>query len=239
MNKILHFLNKKYQRFFEIRKIFELRHFIHRKFKEKDLGSLGLDFSDKPIRQDIVQKIIDKKKYENYLEIGCDKDSNFSKIKVKNKIGVDPLSGGNLKMTSDEFFKNNSKNFDCIFIDGLHIYEQVRKDILNSIKFLNNNGIIILHDCLPNKIWNQIVPKIYGHWTGDVWKAIVEARTMKNIDTYTCKADHGLGIIFKRENKNLLTLNINNFKKLKFKDYYNNHQNFMNLIEVADLDNLL
>ena len=158
---------------------------------------------------------------------------------MSNKIGVDPLSGGNLKMTSDEFFKNNTKNFDCIFIDGLHIYEQVRKDILNSVNFLNSNGTIILHDCLPSKIWNQIVPKIYGHWTGDVWKAIVEARTMKNIDTYTCKADHGLGIIFKRENRNLLTVNIKNFKKLKFKDYYNNHQNFMNIIESDDLDNLL
>ena len=39
------------------------------------------------------------------------------------------------------------------------------------------------HYCLPSKIWNQIVPQIYGHWNGDVWKAIVEARTMKDIDT--------------------------------------------------------
>ena len=104
---------------------------------------------------------------------------------------------------------------------------------------MNNNGIIILHDCLPLKIWNQIVPQIYGHWNGDVWKAIVKARTMKDIDTYTCKAAHGLGIIIKRENRNLLSLNINNFKKLKFKDYYNNHKKFMNLIEVGDIDQLI
>ena len=142
-------------------------------------------------------------------------------------------------MTSDEFFKINNKKFDCIFIDGLHIYEQVREDILNSIKFLSPNGIIIIHDCLPLKIWNQIVPKIYGHWNGDVWKAIVETRTMKNIDTYTCKADHGLGIILKRSNRNLLKINTDNFKKLKFKDYYNNHKSFMNIIEVESVDQLL
>ena len=59
-------------------------------------------------------------------------------------------------MTSDEFFENNEIYFDCIFIDALHIYEQVRKDILNSVKFLNTHGIIIIHDCLPKKIWNQI-----------------------------------------------------------------------------------
>ena len=62
---------------------------------------------------------------------------------------------------------------------------------------------------------------------------------MKDIDTYTCKADHGLGIILKRPNKNLLSLDINDFKKLKFRDYYINHKKFMNLIEVTDLENIL
>jgi len=216
-----------------------IKRFFYYFYGEKFFKRFNYDWSNYPGRFEIIQKIIDIKKYENYLEIGCDKDSNFSKIKIKNKIGVDPLSGGNLKMTSNDFFKNNKTFFDCIFIDGLHIYEQVRKDILNSIKFLNPNGIIILHDCMPLKIWNQIVPKMYGHWNGDVWKAIVEARTMKNIDTYTCKADHGLGMIFKRKNKNLLSININNFKKLKFKDYYINHKNFMNIIEPDDIDKIL
>ena len=216
-----------------------IKRFFYYFYGEKFFKRFNYDWSNYPGRFEIIQKIIDKKKYENYLEIGCDKDSNFSKIKVKNKIGVDPLSGGNLKMTSNDFFKNNKTFFDCIFIDGLHIYEQVRKDILNSIKFLNPNGIIILHDCMPLKIWNQIVPKMYGHWNGDVWKAIVEARTMKDIDTYTCKADHGLGMIFKRKNKNLLSLDITNFKKLKFKDYYINHKNFMNIIEAHDIDKIL
>ena len=216
-----------------------IKRFFYYFYGEKFFKRFNYDWSNYPGRFEIIQKIIDKKKYENYLEIGCDKDSNFSKIKVKNKIGVDPLSGGNVKMTSNEFFKRNKNFFDCIFIDGLHVYEQVREDIRNSIKFLNPNGVIILHDCLPLKIWNQIVPQMYGHWNGDVWKAIVEARTMNYIDTYTCKADHGLGIIFKRENKNLLTLDIANFKKLKFKDYYINHNKFMNIIEADDIDKIL
>ncbi len=216
-----------------------IKRFFYYFYGEKFFKRFNYNWSNYPSRFEIIQKIIDKKKYENYLEIGCDKDSNFTKISIKNKIGVDPLSGGNLKMTSNVFFKNNKTFFDCIFIDGLHIYEQVREDIFNSIKFLNPNGIIIIHDCLPLKIWNQIVPKMYGHWNGDVWKAIVEARTLKDIDTYTCMADHGLGIIFKRANRNLLSLNITNFKKLKFKDYYIKHKNFMNIIEAGDIDKLL
>ena len=54
------------------------------------------------------------------------------------------------------FLKNHSY-FDIIFLDGLHNYEQTIKDINNALKFLNEKGAIIVHDCLPKKIWNQIV----------------------------------------------------------------------------------
>ena len=179
---------------------------------------------------EIIQKIINQNNFKNYLEIGCDQDENFSKIRVENKVGVDPLRGGTIRSTSDEFFKSNNDKFDIIFLDGLHTYNQTIKDINNSLEHLNSNGIIIIHDCLPKKIWNQIVPRMYGHWNGDVWKAIVESRTLSNIDTYTCVADHGLGVIFKRKNRNLLNLKINNFEKLKFSEYYKNHKEFMNPI---------
>ena len=208
-------------------------------YGEKFFKRFNYNWSEYPSRQEIIQKIIDKKKYQSYLEIGCFDNSTFSKIKINHKIGIDPNSGGNKKMTSDEFFSQNSEKFDCIFIDGLHIYEQARQDILNSVKFLKTDGIIILHDCLPNKIWNQIVPQIYGHWNGDVWKAIVEARTLNDLDTYTCIADNGLGIIFKRKNRNPLVLKNKNFKNLKYKDYYVNHKLYMNLVEASDIDQLI
>ena len=85
-------------------------------------------------------------KFENcsYLEIGCDDNICFNSIPVIDKIGVDPDRGGNIKDTSDNFFKNNKKIFDVIFIDGLHIYEQCRKDVINSLKVLNKNGFIFL-----------------------------------------------------------------------------------------------
>ena len=72
-----------------------------------------------------ISSILKKNKTCNYLEIGCDDNYVFNSIILpeKNKIGVDPRSGGNLKITSDKFFKNNKRKFDVIFIDGLHIYE--------------------------------------------------------------------------------------------------------------------
>ena len=205
---------------------------------EKFFKRLNYDWKSLPSRTEIIQNIINKKNYEKYLEIGCDKDDNFSKIQAKIKIGVDPQRGGTLRMTSDEFFKKNNGNFDIIFLDGLHTYEQTIKDIQNSLNIISDKGIILIHDCLPKKIWNQIVPRVYGHWNGDVWKAIVHSRTFDQADTYTIIADHGLGIIFKRKNRNLLNLKITNFKKLKYADYYNNHMKFMNLINYDNLEKI-
>ena len=190
-----------------------------------------------PRRYDIINKIIIKRNYTSYLEIGCFKNETFNQINIKKKIGVDPVSGGNLRMTSDQFFIDNKEKFDLIFIDGLHVYEQVIKDIFNSIKVLKENGIILVHDCLPRKLWYQTPTRMSDTWNGDVWKAIVECRTLENIDTYTCLADEGIGVIKVQKNNNLLNLNLSNFKNLKYKEYYTNRESLMNIISVEKLIN--
>ena len=204
-------------------------------YGEKFFKKKRYDWSKYPSRFEIIQNIIEFKKYKSYLEIGCDRNQSFSNINIDKRVGIDPVEGGTHKMTSDEFFYNNNDKFDIIFIDGLHQYEQVIKDIKNSLNCLKKNGLILLHDCLPRTIWNQVYPRINSDWNGDVWKAIVECRTYENIDTYTCIADRGIGVIVPRKNMNKLILNKKDFKGLKFKDYYQNHEQFMNLISHLDI----
>ena len=208
-----------------------LRRFYYYIKNERFSKKFNYDWNKTQTRFDIINKLINSKKFKSYLEIGCQSDVNFSKIKIENKVGVDPQSGGTLRMTSDEFFSQNKDTFDLIFVDGLHIYEQVLKDIDNSLNVLNENGVILLHDCLPAKIWHQTIPQTHSSWNGDVWKSIVQSRTREDIDTYTIKADQGLGLILKRTNRDKLVHPINNFKNLKFKDYYNHHEKFMRLID--------
>ena len=200
-------------------------------FVERFNKKLNIDFPENIKRWDLIQNIIDKKRYDNYLEIGCDKDQSFSKIKVKNKIGVDPVSGGNIRSTSDQFFSSNTSKFDIIFIDGLHHYEQVIKDVNNSLQILNDNGFILLHDCLPRSIAHQAIPRYRGSWNGDVWKALVELRTRSDLDTYTCQIDFGVGIVQKKKNTEILSIEKKNFKRLKFSDYYHNFNSFMRVID--------
>jgi hypothetical protein len=185
-------------------------------------------------RYEIIQNIINKKGFKSFLEIGSFNNDTFDKIFIPNKIGVDPQKGGNVRLTSDEFFKTNKSFFDIIFIDGLHLYEQVRKDFFNSLNFLNPGGIILIHDCLPNKYRDQARLRSHELWNGDVWKLIVELRTLDYLELYTIIADHGVAIVKRGENNDILKIN-KDIRKLNYKDYFNNHVKYMNTISYEGL----
>ena len=180
-------------------------------------------------RWDLIDYLIKKNNYTDYLEIGCDQNQLFSKIKIKNKVGVDPFSGGNVRKTSDQFFLENNEKFDIIFIDGLHEYKQVKKDILNSTDCLNKGGIILVHDCMPDSLGKQAVPRYKMQCNGDVWKAIVDLRQNNDLEIYTCEIDQGIGVITNKMNSQPLIIN-KPINKIKFKDYYNNYKIYMRVI---------
>ena len=53
-----------------------------------------------------------------------------------------------LKDTSDNFFLNNKSQFNLIYIDGSHHYDNVKKDFVNSYNCIEKNGIMIFDDFL-------------------------------------------------------------------------------------------
>ena len=209
------------------------RKIYYKLFIENFKGKLNYNFTENFYRWDLIEYLIKKNNYKNYLEIGCDKNQLFSKVNIDNKIGVDPVSGGNVRKTSDDFFKENKSNFDIVFIDGLHTYEQVKKDILNSVNCLLNEGIILVHDCMPDSLGKQAVPRYKMQWNGDVWKAIVDLRQQENLEIYTCEIDQGIGVISKKKNTSILKLD-KPINKLKFKDYFNNYKEYMRVISLEE-----
>ena len=155
-----------------------------------------------------------------YLEIGCDNNICFKSIPVIGKIGVDPNKGGNIKDTSDNFFKNNKNRFDVIFIDGLHIYEQCRRDVINSLKVLDKNGYIFLHDMTPRNWAEENVPRLKNTlWTGDIWKVAIELSKTKGIDFFVINADMGVNMLKKKEDNITYHDEFKKLKDLKFKDF--------------------
>ena len=209
------------------------RKIYYKLFIENFKGKLNYNFTENFYRWDLIEYLIKKNNYKNYLEIGCDKNELFSKVNINNKIGVDPVSGGNVRKTSDDFFKENKSSFDIVFIDGLHTYEQVKKDILNSVNCLLDEGIILVHDCMPDSLGKQAVPRYKMQWNGDVWKAIVDLRQQENLEIYTCEIDQGIAVISKKKNTSILKLD-KPINKLKFKDYFNNYKEYMRVISLEE-----
>lgn len=133
-------------------------------------------------RERIINNLFNKYKLNNpeYLEIGVWTGETFKYVNSSNKDGVDPgqycdCNYVNYKITSDEFFTNYiTKKYDFIFIDGLHTAYQVSKDLFNSIRNLNDGGIVMLDDVYPHCKREQEPLDLTksGAQTGDVWKAV-------------------------------------------------------------------
>ena len=162
-------------------------------------------------RTEIINRLIIKYDYKSYLEIGVNTPSqpgyNWVGVAAEIKHGVDPNVDTTYRMTSDEFFKNYIKQkYDIVFVDGLHLHEQVYRDIINSLNNLNENDVIVVHDCNPVTEITQRRERASDAWHGDVWKAVVQLRMEDpNIDIYTVNTDEGCGII-KKGSQTLLTV---------------------------------
>lgn len=193
------------------------------------------------LRTDIINILIEKFGYKSYLEIGTQRPTgNFNHIKAEHKFCVEPYPAPpdapfiNFIGTSDEYFEsiNDDIKYDIIFIDGLHHYDQVLKDIENSFNHLNENGTIVVHDCLPTNEIMQYREDHGGEWTGDVWKAVAILRTetidndIKVVDT-----DYGCGIL--RKGTNIpYEPTIKNY--LNYNYYTINRQHMLNVVNVEN-----
>ncbi len=223
-------------------------------------------------RYHLIQKAIDhigktKKNKVTYLEIGVQTGFCLFKIKADKKLAVDPefkikvtkkikayiknTSNFNnifFELTSDDFFEekgpyiNSIGGLDVVFIDGLHLYEQVLKDIKNSLKYLNKGGIILLHDCSPlsetaalrgmssEEVFATNPPNWSGIWNGDVWKAVVEMRSERadlQITVFNC--DHGIGMIKKGSAEGSLSFTSKQIEEMKYADLDLDRTRLLNL----------
>ncbi len=186
-------------------------------------------------RTQLLQYLMTKFNYQSYLEIGCANDHNFNQISATIKVGVEPhpAHGGTVRMTSDEFFAQNKDKFDLIFIDGLHISEQVDKDIVNSIKWLNDNGTIVMHDCSPAVEEAQRQYVVISDWNGDCWKSFVKVRSLPNLDAAVGNFDHGCGVLRVRPNSKVIQPVAN--AEMNWDSLVKNRQEWLRLMSFEEL----
>jgi len=139
--------------------------------------------------------------YEEYLEIGVFKGKSLKLS--KNKVtGVDPdfkiESLDNWEKineltlypkTSDDYFEHLKvhkikPHFGFAFIDGLHTFDQVLKDMYNIIPHMDKNGVLAFHDVMPRTVETSYRERETRLWTGDVWLAfhIINSLNIKDLN---------------------------------------------------------
>ena len=215
-------------------------------------------------RLEVIQAIIDCKNAKMYLEIGVEGGDVFLNVKARKKIAVDPNNAitrksrfrsifkdfSNLfneyhEMTSDTFFQTGGlakSGVDVVFVDGLHTYEQSLRDIHNSLQLLQENGVIVLHDCNPEsesiaypatscqQAASLNIEGWTGEWSGDVWKTIAYLRsTQKELKIFVLDCDHGIGIITKGEPESMLGYSKKEIDDLSYQDLAKSRSKILNL----------
>ena len=217
-----------------------------------------IESNSKYKRTDVINKILSLRKNTTYyLEIGVrNPEDNFNLIKSTYKYSVDPgleaeVNKADFKYTSDDFFKkllegkilSPNIKFDAVFIDGLHLADQVEKDIDNALKFIKEDGFIILHDVNPPTEWHARESYIFynspagGNWNGTVWKSFLNKRFDKKLNCCCIDTDYGVGIISKNHKIGRSIDSTNYF--FEYKDFDKNRKNYLNLISFDDFFSLI
>ncbi len=149
-----------------------------------------------------------------YAEIGVNNGSSLT-LAVPGTIcvGIDPSPDVRcpvrrrtrvFKQSSDEFFDQHdlARLFgglpvDLAFIDGMHHFEFALRDFMNLEKASDEEGTILIHDCLPVSEITARRDRTTNVWSGDVWKLIVLLRQWRpdlRIEVIDV-APTGLGVI--------------------------------------------
>ena len=217
-----------------------------------------LENRKRPLRTGVINYLLSLFQLETkYLEIGVrNPDHNFNHINANIKYSVDPglefkPNPVDFKMTSDEFFNQLSRGkiltedikFDVIFIDGLHLADQVDRDIFNSLKYIKENGFIVLHDCNPPSQWHAREIHKYWYtpakhyWNGTTWKAFYKWRCDPSVNSCCIDSDWGVGILSKSQPIGNYIKNLNPF--FEFMKLEETRKKSLNLIDFEELQGLV
>lgn len=187
-------------------------------------------------RTDIINTLIQRKGYSAYLEIGVRSGDNLNAINCETKVGVDinPMprvfSARTKVMPSRDFWSTNFEEFDIIFIDGSHLYEDVFNDIRGALGCISPRGTIIVHDMNPLTEESQSREYNVNQWHGDGWKAWVRYRALNNLYMRVVDTDSGCGVINIGQQQPIHVP----YESMTFKNLDKYRKSWLNLISVED-----
>lgn len=181
------------------------------------------------LRSDVIQRLLDLYPAPDYLEIGVCEGATFHAVRAPRRIAVDPVFQFDIAaaaadpanagavyhpITSDAWFTGPGRaaQFDLIFLDGLHLFEQTLRDLLHAIPRLRPGGAIVIDDVLPvsygaslrdvedSAKFRRMAPGATAPkaWMGDVFKLVFWIRDyLLDWDYATVTDNHGQLVLWR------------------------------------------
>lgn len=149
--------------------------------------------------QHVLKKIHELLSPATYFEIGTAEGKTLELAKCAS-ISVDPMfqiannvigrkpSCQLFQTDSDEFFSMHKPDqifgapIEFAFLDGMHLFEFLLRDFINTEKYCSKSSLVVMHDCIPTDSYlarrdpndlslSHVSPHVMW-WAGDVWKVV-------------------------------------------------------------------
>ncbi|WP_134767360.1 class I SAM-dependent methyltransferase [Nocardioides sp. 1609] len=178
-------------------------------------------------RARVVNRLMAMYDEPRYLEIGVCSGRTFDRARAATKVAVDPafefdpsdparvVAGTEYhQVTSDEYFGTvvaPDRQFDVIFLDGLHTVEQTLRDLTNALHHLQPRGVVVIDDVRPSSHLAAIPDRqlffavrnrlgtTAQDWMGDVFRLVLAIETFfQQLSYATVEDNHGQAIVWRK-----------------------------------------
>jgi hypothetical protein len=94
--------------------------------------------------------------------------------------------------------QQSAERYDIILVDPYHDYQSSWRDIETAFRLLTDDGMLVVHDCLPPAGGDLISPVfVPGPWCGLTFVAYVDFLMAHDVAFQTVDCDFGCGVIAK------------------------------------------
>lgn len=137
---------------------------------------------------ELLARIHSRLQPRTYVEIGVNEGHSLRLAGPGTRaVGIDPEprvedtgDAAVFALTSDDFFAQHDLDaifdgapLDLVFIDGMHLFEFVLRDLINVGRHAVPTTTVLLHDCYPISAETATREHQTFLWTGDVWKVVL------------------------------------------------------------------
>jgi hypothetical protein len=136
----------------------------------------------------LLEQIHRRLRPRTYVEIGVNEGHSLRvALPGTRTVAIDPeprvedrTDAALFRLTSDDFFARYDLGallegvpLDLVFIDGMHLFEFVLRDLINVGRYAAPTTTVLLHDCYPISADTATREHQTYLWTGDVWKIVL------------------------------------------------------------------